>query len=42
MKERILCVIAALILALCFGAGVRILFDVLHAMDCKPNDKPSA
>jgi hypothetical protein len=39
MKERILHIIAAVILAACFIAGVCIIFDVLHAMDGKPNNR---
>ncbi len=39
MKERILHIIAAVILAACFIAGVCIIFDVLHAMDSKPNNR---
>jgi len=37
MKEHSLHVVAFLILASCFAAGVCIIFDVLHAMDCEPN-----
>ena len=39
MKEHSLHVVAFLILASCFAAGVCIIFDVLHAMDCEPNDQ---
>jgi len=39
MKEHSLHVVAFLILASCFAAGVCIIFDVLHAMDCEPNSK---
>lgn len=41
MKERILYVIAFVILASCFTAGVRVIFDVLNAMDSKPHAEVS-
>lgn len=42
MKERILRVVVFVVLAACFLAGAKIIFDTLHAMDGRPNVQDQA